>query len=141
MESTQLSILYSNVVKPQARKRRVPTERTGTDWPRIVLVVLAILLLIPLVMMVVAAPIMGMMGVWGGGMTGGLAPLWGVGMMLVWLLVLGGIGFLLYRALVGRDGSSWTTDRALEELRLAYARGDRSDEEFEERRAKLSREE
>ena len=52
-----------------------------------------------------------------------------------------GIGYLLYRGLVGGVGSSLTSDRALEELRVAYARGDLSDEEFEERRAKLTREE
>lgn len=73
-------------------------------------------------------------------MGGGLSPLWGIGMMLVWLVVLVGIGYLLYRGLVGCVGPSMTADRALEELRMAYARGDLSEEEFEERRAKLSRE-
>jgi putative membrane protein len=118
------------------------TERTSDGWFRIVLIVLAVLVLFPLLMMVFAVPMMGMMGWWwGGGMAGGLSPLWGIGMMLVWLLVLIGIGYLLYRGLVGRVEPSMTTDRALEELRVAYARGDLSEEEFEERRAKLSREE
>jgi len=49
-------------------------------------------------------------------MAGGLSPLWGIGMMLVWLVVLVGIGYLLYRGLVGGVGSSLTGDRALEEL-------------------------
>jgi putative membrane protein len=118
------------------------TERTSDGWLRIVLIILAVLVLFPLLMMVFAVPMMGMMGWWwGGGMAGGLSPLWGIGMMLVWLVVLIGIGYLLYRGLVGRVEPSITTDRALEELRVAYARGDLSEEEFEERRAKLSREE
>ncbi|MBX0325007.1 SHOCT domain-containing protein [Halomicroarcula sp. F13] len=118
------------------------TERTSDGLLRIVLIVLAVIVLFPMLMMVFAAPMMGMMGWWwGGGTAGGLSPLWGIGMMLVWLVVLVGIGYLLYRGLVGGVGSSLTTDRALEELRVAYARGDLSDEEFEERRAKLTREE
>lgn len=109
---------------------------------RIVLIVLAVIVLFPLLMMVFAMPMMGMMGWWGGGgMAGGLSPLWGIGMMLVWFVVLVGIGYLLYRGLVGGVGSSIITDRALEELRVAYARGDLSEEEFEERRANLRREE
>lgn len=118
------------------------TERSSDGLLRIVLIVLAVIVLFPMLMMVFAAPMMGMMGWWwGGGTAGGLSPLWGIGMMLVWLVVLVGIGYLLYRGLVGGVGSSLTGDRALEELRVAYARGDLSDEEFEERRAKLSREE
>ena len=118
------------------------TERSSDGLLRIVLIVLAVIVLFPMLMMVFAAPMMGMMGWWwGGGTAGGLSPLWGIGMMLVWLVVLVGIGYLLYRGLVGGVGSSLTTDRALEELRVAYARGDLSDEEFEERRAKLTREE
>jgi len=115
------------------------TERTSDGLLRIVLIVLAVIVLFPLLMMVFAMPMMGWW--WGGGMTGGFSPLWGIGMMLVWLVVLVGIGYLLYRGLVGGVGSSLTSDRALEELRVAYARGDLSDEEFEERRAKLNREE
>ncbi|WP_241768331.1 SHOCT domain-containing protein [Haloferax sp. ATB1] len=61
--------------------------------------------------------------------------------MLLWLVVLVGGGYFLYRGLIGGVGSSLTGDRALEELRMAYARGNLSDEEFEERRANLSREE
>ncbi|MBX0297679.1 SHOCT domain-containing protein [Haloarcula nitratireducens] len=118
------------------------TERTSDGLLRIVLIVLAVIVLFPLLMMVFAMPMMGMMGWWwGGGMAGGLSPLWGIGMMLVWLVVLVGIGYLLYRGLVGRVGSSMANERALEELRVAYARGDLSEEEFEERRANLRREE
>ncbi|MCL7418856.1 MAG: SHOCT domain-containing protein [Halalkalicoccus sp.] len=117
------------------------TERTSDGLLRIVLIVLAVIVLFPLLMMVFAMPMMGMMGWWwGDGMAGGLSPLWGIGMMLVWLVVLVGIGYLLYRGLIGGVGSSMTADRALEELRVAYARGDLSEEEFEERRANLRRE-
>jgi len=118
------------------------TKRSTNGLLRVVLLVLAVIVLFPMLMMVFAVPMMGMMGWWwGGGMAGGLSPLWGIGMMLVWLVILVGIGYLLYRGLVGRVGSSITGDRALEELRVAYARGDLSDEEFEERRANLTREE
>ena len=48
-----------------------------------------------------------------------------------------GISYLQYRGLVGGIGSDALSDPALEELRVAYARGDLSEEEFEERRAKL----
>jgi putative membrane protein len=114
-----------------------------------VVVVLGILVLFPVLMMALAVPTMGMMGWWGDGMMGwwgdgmmgGFSPLWGIVMMLVWLIVLLGIGYLLYRGLVGGLGTSAETDSALEELRLAYARGDLSDEEFEERRSRLQREE
>ena len=89
-------------------------------------------------MMAFAMPMMGMMGWgWGGGMGGtALSPLWGVGMLLVWLLVLVGVGYALYRG-VSRIDTTHTGDRALDELRLAYARGDLSDQEFEERRERL----
>ena len=52
--------------------------------------------------------------------------------MTIALLVLVGIGYLIYRSASG--------DPALDELRLAYARGDLSDEEYEERRDRLTRE-
>ena len=115
------------------------TERSDDDVLRIVLIVLAAIVLFPVVMMVFAVP---MMGLWGSGMGGRFSPVWGLGMMLVPLVVLVGLGYILYRGLAGGGGGSTrATDRALEELRLAYARGDLTDEEFEERRAKLSREE
>ena len=117
-------------------------DQTADGLLHIVLLVLAVIVLLPVLMMVFAMPMMGMMGWWwNGGMAGGVSPLWGVVMMLVWVLVLGGIGYLLYRGFVGRTGSSGTTDPALRELRMAYARGDLTEEEFEERRAKLSRQE
>lgn len=115
--------------------------RTSDGFLWIVLVVLAILILFPLLMMVFALPMMGMMGWWWGNgvMGGGLSPLWGFGMMLVWLLVLVGIGYFLYRELIGRVETDRATDPALEELRLAYARGDFTEDEYEERRQNLKR--
>ena len=121
------------------------TARTDESLLRIGIVIVAVLLLFPLLMMSVF-PMMGMMGWWGGagpGMMGwggtgpgvGFSPLWGLGMMLLFLVVLVGIGYFLYRFLT--QGALSTNDRALEELRVAYARGDLSREEFEERRESL----
>ena len=114
-------------------------QRTTEDTIKLVLLVLAILVLGPMLVMF-AFPLMGMrgggmMGGYGGyGMYGG-SSLWGIGMMLVWLVVLVGGGYLVYRWLAG--SSSIASDRALEELRVAYARGDITDEEYEQRRSKL----
>ncbi|AZH27187.1 SHOCT domain-containing protein [Haloplanus aerogenes] len=83
-------------------------------------------------------------GMWGGGMWGGsqsgsgwwlLAGLLG---RVLTLLVVVGVGYFVYRALTESDGG---TGEALEELRLAYARGDLSDEEYERRRERLNRDE
>lgn len=108
-------------------------QRTSDDTIKLVL---AIIVLGPMLMMI-AFPLMGM---WGGGMMGGYgmyggSSLWGIGMSLVWLVVLVGGGYLVYRWLSG--SGSIGSDRALEELRVAYARGDISEEEYEQRRSKL----
>lgn len=58
-------------------------------------------------------------------------------LILLFLLVLLGVGYFLYRALVG--GRILEHDRALEGLRTAYARGDLTTEEFEQRRQRLRR--
>lgn len=102
------------------------------------LIVLGAILLFPLLGMT-------MMGMWGGGWShmadtgmwgaGGGAWVWVV-MWLVPLVVLGGLGYLLYRGLAGTTDES--ADPAIEELRRAYARGDLSDEEFERRRQRLA---
>ncbi|WP_416840224.1 SHOCT domain-containing protein [Haloferax sp. DFSO52] len=118
------------------------TERRSDGFLRVVLVVIAAIVLLPMLMMVFAVPMMAMMGWWwSGGIAGGFSPLLGAGMMLLWLVALVGIGYLFYRGLVGGIGPSLIGDSALEELRLAYARGDLTDEEFEARRANLRREE
>lgn len=103
------------------------------------LIVLGAILLLPLFGMAMMMPMMGMWGwshmadtgMWG---AGGGSWVWLV-MWLVPLVVLGGLGYLLYRSLAGTTDESG--DPALEELRLAYARGDLSDEEFERRRQRL----
>jgi putative membrane protein len=107
---------------------------------RVIVVVFAVVLLFPLLMMVFAMPMIGMMGWWGGASPSvGLSPLWGLGMMVLFLVVLVGIGYFLYRSLTNGtlNTNAYTTDRALEELRLAYARGELSHEEFEQRRETL----
>lgn len=123
----------------------MPTKSTDNRPLVLALVVLAALLLLPLLF--VGSGTMssgGMMGgTWGGHMWGGGGGLTGWAFLLVVLLRLALLaalvvgGYLLYRGLVRSD----STDAALEELRLAYARGDLSDEEFEQRRERLEREE
>lgn len=123
-----------------------PPRRTGDRALRTLVVVLGLVLLLPLLMMALAMPMMGMVG-WYGGTMGdyggmvGYSPLWGLGMMLLWVLVLGGVGYVVYRVLAGDGGVTETGDPAIEELRVAYARGELTDEEFEERRERLRQEE
>ena len=114
------------------------SNTTDRQLVTVVLLVLGILVVLPLLFM----GGWGMMGgmwtydMWGGGTAAGWAVLLAV---LIRLLVLAAIvvgAYLLYRALSGSNGG----DRALEALRLAYARGDLSDEEYEERRDRLERE-
>jgi putative membrane protein len=109
---------------------------------RTLLVVIAAILLVPILMMVFMMPMMGMWGwghMWDGGMWNGTGAAWmWLLMWLIGLTIVGGLGYLLYRAI--RHPSDRGTDTALEELRIAYARGELSDEEFEERRERLQRE-
>jgi putative membrane protein len=84
-------------------------------------------------------PMMG--GTWGGHMWGdGTIPTWmfiaGIIMQLLFLATLVGGAYLLYQAITGSESDS---DQALEELRLAYARGELTDEEYEQRREALER--
>lgn len=79
-------------------------------------------------------------GMWGDGMWNGAIPVWAFLFAAISQLAFFGLlalgAYLLYRALTGDDRS---TDPALEELRVAYARGDLSEEEFERRRDTLQR--
>jgi putative membrane protein len=116
---------------------RMATDETAV---RTLLLVLVVLFLLPVLLMLLAVP---MMGLWGGGHTWAWNGTAGIGWIAVlfWLFPLAvilGVGYLLYRVLVG--SSSRHPDRALEELRVAYARGELSDEEFEKRRDRLRRE-
>ena len=116
---------------------RMATDET---FVRTLLLVLAVLFLLPVLLMLLAVP---MMGLWGGGHMWAWNGTAGIGWLavLLWLFPLAvilGVGYLLYRVLAG--SSSRRSDRALEELRVAYARGELSDEEFETRRDRLRRE-
>ena len=113
---------------------------TNAQLSRLILVALAVLLLLPVVTMLFAWPLMGM-GWWmhepvgptgPGGFGGSATPTWMLGFWVVGLVILVGGGYLLYRATTNSS-----PDPALEELRRAYARGDLSDDEFEERRQRL----
>ncbi|MWV39050.1 SHOCT domain-containing protein [Natrialba sp. INN-245] len=112
-----------------------------TDLLRTLLLVVALVILVPFLLMFLVWP---MMGMWGGGHMWDNGGASGVGSTLSWLviwlpmflLVLGG-AYLLYRAIDRTESDD--RDAALEELRLAYARGDLSDEEFEQRRERLQR--
>lgn len=112
------------------------SEDGSDDLLRVVVIVLAVLILLPTVMMVLSAPLMGswMLG-WG--MAGDAASIMVLVMMLGWVVVLALIGYVLYRAVGGRATLFGSGDSAIEELRRAYARGELSEEEFENRRAKL----
>lgn len=111
------------------------THTTDRQLVTILVVVLGALVVLPLLFMGVGMMGVGMMGgMWGGG--SGLFPIVGLVMQLLFLGVLVAAGYLVYRAVAG---SSVGSDRALEELRLAYARGDLSDEEYERRREALER--
>lgn len=110
---------------------------------RAIVLILAIVVLAPVLMMLFAVPMWGMTGMGGGSgwmMGGTVSPVWSIGMSLIWLIVLVAIGYVLYRGFVAPTDAVASTDPALEELRLAYARGDLTDEEFEERRETLLRE-
>lgn len=87
----------------------------------------------------------GMMGGYGGfgGPMGGFGGTGGWSLLgflpLVGLLLLIGGGIYLATRAANRDGKAPASDGALAELRLAYARGDLSDDEFERRREVLRR--
>ena len=121
---------YPNTLRPLIMtSKRTPERRSPL---RLVLTVIAAILLIPFVLMAVMMPMMWM----GGGMSTvgavSMSPLWGVGMMLAVLVVVLGVGYVLYRALT-RAGLS-SRDPALRELRVAYAQGELSEDEFKQRK-------
>ena len=75
---------------------------------------------------------------WGNGTHDGTGtlPVWfalvGLLSQLAFVALLATAAYLIYRAIAGDDG-----DRALEELRAAYARGDIDDDEYERRKDHL----
>lgn len=133
---TRAGIGYSPVVITMSQ------NTTDRQLAVLVLAILGALLLLPMLLMggmMGSGSMMG--GMWGGGMWGaGQAPGWlllvGGVMRLAVLAVIVGVGYLVYRALTGSESES---DQALNELRLAYARGDLTDDEYEHRREALQR--
>lgn len=73
---------------------------------------------------------------WSTGMSGMIGGMWP--WVLIWvicLLVILGIIYLIFKTVLGSQDRS--ADAALRELRTAYARGEISSEEFEERQERL----
>ena len=104
---------------------------------RALLLVLLLIVAIPVIMMIVMMPLMGGWGVghMNGWMWDGTGSSWA--WMAMWLVMLGllvGGGYVIYRSL---SSIQQTADPALQELRSAYARGDLSDEEYEQRLERL----
>ncbi|WP_423999148.1 SHOCT domain-containing protein [Haloarcula salina] len=106
------------------------------DTTTIVLLILGAIIVLPLLTMGMGFGGMtgygGMMG--GYGTTSGWWPLVGMLVQLVFLLVLLGGGYLVFRRVT--DSQS-PRNPAMEALRMAYARGDLTDDEFEARRETL----
>jgi putative membrane protein len=75
-------------------------------------------------------------GMWGGGPMPGWMFVVGIVMQLLFLTAIVGGGYLVYRVLTGEQTES---DKALEELRRAYARGELTDDEYEQRKERLER--
>ncbi|MDS0301451.1 SHOCT domain-containing protein [Halogeometricum sp. S1BR25-6] len=110
------------------------------DTTTIVLLILGAIILLPLLTMGMGFGGMmgygGIMGQYGG--TGGWWPLVGMLVPLIFLLILLGGGYLVFRRM---SETQTSRDPAMEELRTAYARGDLTDEEFEARRERLEQSE
>ena len=121
----------------------MPTNSDDTRLARIVLVIIGAVVILPLIFMRGGTIGFGTMvgGMWSGHMWGdGTMSGWmfivGIVMQLLFLAALVGGGYLIYRAIAGGVSDS---DQVLEELRLAYARGEETDEEYEQRREALER--
>lgn len=103
------------------------------DAAKLLVGLLALLVLLPFIVMALVMPFGAtMMGTSYGYHTGGWFGLFA----FVPLLLLVILGWLGYRLLSG-EGSGGGEDPALDELRIAYARGDLTTEEFEERSKRL----
>lgn len=121
----------------------MPNNTDDTRLVTLILLVVGALLIFPMLFMgfgmMGIGPMMGGMwgsGMWGDGRMTGWMFIAGIVMQLLFLAVLIGGGYLIYRAIRSSDSDS---DQALEELRLAYARGELTDEEYEQRREALER--
>lgn len=107
---------------------------------RLLFLIGLIILLVPLLMMVVFMPMMWGMGLWGQmGQWGSMPGMGWIG-LLMWLfplLILLGASYFIYKIFLGTNGRD--ADPALRELRISYARGELSEEEFEQRHERLQR--
>ena len=118
----------------------MPENTDDTRLITILLIVIGAIIILPMGFEMMGFGSM-MGGMWGGGMWGdGAVSGWmfivGIVMQLLFLAALVGGGYLIYRAIAGGVSDS---DQVLEELRLAYARGEVTDEEYEQRREALER--
>lgn len=123
-------------------------KTTDNQLVTIVLVVLGALVILPIFFMGFGMMGFGMMGfgpmmgrvwgdgMWGGGTISGWMLIVSIVMQLLFLVGIIGAGYLIYRAVTSTDDDA---DPVLEEIRLAYARGDLTDEEYEQRRETLER--
>ncbi|MFP4591167.1 MAG: SHOCT domain-containing protein [Halobacteriales archaeon] len=104
----------------------------GDSLVKLAVIALVVVFVLPALMMAFAMPAMGVWvdgHMWNGmGRVGAWVLIW-IGLLLALVV----IGVVLVRAM----GSGEESDAALEELRVAYARGDLTTEEFEERRRQL----
>lgn len=109
------------------------------DWVKVLLAVLAVIVGVPLLVLAVFVPfgMYGMMG-YGGMGYGSTHGMGGVGLfgLLFFVLPLVLVAAFVYLIVVFVRGRG---DPALRELRAAYARGDLSTDEFEERRDRLEK--
>lgn len=109
---------------------RIVSRMALDDAAKLLVGLLALVIVLPFVVMALVMPFGAtMMGTAYGYHTGGWFGLFAVVPLL--LLVL--LGWLGYRLLTDEDSE----DQALETLRVAYARGDITTEEFEERSKRL----
>lgn len=120
----------------------MPTNANDSRLLAILLLVVGAIVVLPALLMGFGMMGFGMMGgTWGHGMwSDGAVPGWivlaGVVFRFLFLAAVVAGGYFLYRAMTGSDGDG---DAALEELRIAYARGDLTEEEYEQRRERLKR--
>lgn len=100
---------------------------------RSIVILVAVFVLLP---MIVGAVAMSVFGLFGAGLFGHMMPMYGAVMLLVWVLVIFGVAYVLYQALLDTR-SKRSGDTALKELRVAFARGEIDEDEFESRRERL----
>lgn len=117
------------------------TKITDRQLVWIALAIVAALIIIPTFGMgfgmMGSGPMMGgtwSHGMWDVGRASGWMLVVGLGMQFLFIALVVGVAYLGFRALTGQTESS---DPATEELRMAYARGDLSEEEYERRKARL----